>query len=566
MGLFSLILMAMGDIDGDERVIHLLGALVLSAYLSVSWTIYREAHGKSKAVIVQIAIALFFCALAWFFANTHFMVFAAIPGSILLLGNSVRFRRERNDIHVWDFTHKIWVGAIFATIGSVIFFLGTMAIWAALKTLFSIDMEDLATGYLLPIGLGFLAPLYWLSTVPRVDEDYNYLANNPDFVPKAASNMATWLLVPLVTIYALILAAYSGSILIARELPKGQIAELTTPFILVGTLTWLILEPPFIQKQRLAKMFRQIWFWLVLPAAVMLTIAILVRVVNYGLTEERILLLLGAFWALIIGSWFSFRKERAKDIRYIPGLAAGFLFFAGFTGGFISDWNQTKRFSYYMKSSGFVVENQIIPKSTELISSEDAAKAMSALRYLSDRGSIENVLTKLEFWGHPTAQYYGVDGEIVFNGVTLERDLRALTKSKISDTGYHVPNKAPTRIWKYPGFHGKINLDVRGYDFTHGRFRGLNSYDTYDLNDVTIEFQPRSITGLTNGQTIFEYDLEPYLSAVSEEAFEPESSRIILFEDGGKRVAFQFLEIRQHSNGSYDYTGVLLTAGFKPNP
>jgi len=165
----------------------------------------------------------------------------AIGAVLLILGNMVLWKKSRDDLHIWDFTHKIWTGAVFATLGSIIFTLGIFAIQAALKSLFGLRINDLTEHLILPIGLGFLAPLYWLSTAPKTDESYQELHDNPGFVSKAVAFMGTWLLSPLTLIYALILIAYGFKIVLAGSLPKGEIAQLTTPFLIIGTLTWLLL-------------------------------------------------------------------------------------------------------------------------------------------------------------------------------------------------------------------------------------------------------------------------------------------------------------------------------------
>jgi len=85
--------------------------------------------------------------------------------------------------------------------------------------------------------------------------------------------MGTWLLSPLTLIYALILIAYGFKIVLAGSLPKGEIAQLTTPFLIIGTLTWLLLS---------------------IPAAILLAISIAVRIDEYGFTTERIALLIYA--------------------------------------------------------------------------------------------------------------------------------------------------------------------------------------------------------------------------------------------------------------------------------
>ena len=76
----------------------------------------------------------------------------AVGAVLLTLGNSIQWRMPKNNLRIWDFTHQIWTGAIFAVAGSVIFGLGLLGIMAALSNLFDIKIEKLAEYVLFPIG------------------------------------------------------------------------------------------------------------------------------------------------------------------------------------------------------------------------------------------------------------------------------------------------------------------------------------------------------------------------------------------------------------------------------
>ena len=343
MAIFTAIWIFTDRWSQHESLGRMLVGLVIAAYLSVIITLAREGQKLSKLIFMQIILAAIIAVLFWFSKELRLNLAMPVGAVLLLLGNAVLWTKPRDDLHVWDFTHKIWTGAGFAFLGSIIFFLGVMAIQEALKSLFGLNIRDLTEHLLLPIGLGLLAPLYWLSTVPRVDEPYDELIDNPGFVSKAVAFLGTWLLSPLTLIYAVILLAYAVKILISGSLPKGEIAQLTTPFLLIGTLTWLVLEPPFIKEKALAKLFRKVWFPISIPAAIMLAIAVFVRVGEYGFTPERVLLMLIVSWSLGLGFWFTFGLKDKRDIRIIPGFGATLLLIGTLGSGWLSIASQYSR-------------------------------------------------------------------------------------------------------------------------------------------------------------------------------------------------------------------------------
>jgi len=340
----------------DEKIMRLLIGLAISAYLSFCITIAGEIKDQSKLVWLQVLLTIPICVLAWYSERLHINLAMALGAVLLFLGNVILWRKSRNDLYVWDFTHKIWTGAVFATVGSVIFTLGIFAITIALKSLFGLDIEDLLTDFILPIGLGFLAPLYWLSTVPQTNESYEELYDNPGFVSKAVAFFGTWLLSSLTLIYALILLAYAVKIALTGALPKGEIAGLTTPFLIIGTLTWLILEPPFIRDKFLAKLFRKSWFFLSIPAAFLLAVSVFVRVQEYGLTPERFALILAVIWALGIGFWFVFAPQTKRDIRFIPGFASVLFLIGTFGADSLSIQSQAHRLKTNLEPAGLLTE------------------------------------------------------------------------------------------------------------------------------------------------------------------------------------------------------------------
>ena len=383
MAIFTLLLIFDDSFDSDDQLARLLAGLAIGAYVSVCWTVSREGRGLRPLRWVEIAVAVIIAVLGWFSESLMLNIVMALAAILLWLGNSVRNRREREDLHVWDFTHKIWTGAAFATLGSIIFLIGTFAIAQALKSLFGVDIRDLIEELILPIGLGFLAPVYWLSTVPEANEPYLELSDRPGFVSRAVAFLGTWLLSPLTLIYAAILIAYGIKIILEGTLPKGEIAQLSTPFLIIGALTWLVLEPPFIRDKVPAKLFRKSWFFLSVPVAILLAIAVYVRVKQYGLTPERIALVFCSLWAIGVGLWFTFGAKVKRDIRLIPGIAASLMVFGALFADRISLHSQLSRADTNLRAAGIMSDKgTVLTTDSIVITDEDAArKAKGALQY-----------------------------------------------------------------------------------------------------------------------------------------------------------------------------------------
>ena len=533
MAIFTVIIIFYENFGDNDSLGRMLAGLIIGAYLAFSITIARETKGKSPAYILQIALAVIIAAITWFSKELRFNLPMAIGAVLLILGNMVLWRKARDDLHVWDFTHKIWTGAVFATVGSIIFTLGVFAIQAALKSLFGVNINELTERLILPIALGFLAPLYWLSTAPKTDESYQDLYENPGFVSKAVAFMGTWLLSPLTLIYALILIAYAVKIIMAGSLPKGEIAQLTTPFLFVGTLTWLVLEPPFIKNKALAKLFRKLWFPLSVPAAIMLAISVGVRIGEYGFTPERLALLMAVIWALGLGVWFTFGPNAKRDIRLIPGSAAVLLVIGAFGFEWLSLTSQKSRAVEGMKSAGIMSESGVIrPLEDIRVTDKDAArKAKGALAYLARQGE-QAVLAKLFEGAEKAPAFEKYDNSDLFTRLALTDVVLNVKRTANTHYRYAAP-KGPMSISEYDTIYGQYKY--------YARRKG--SQNLSDDGPLKISGKNQRLEFKMNGENISSFDLEEWIAGVptADQKLLIEDPLLVIFDQDKQKIAIRIL-------------------------
>jgi hypothetical protein len=129
--------------------------------------------------------------------------------------------------------------------------------------------------------------------------------------PKAFRILVQYILVPLVVLYLSILYIYLAKILFTFDLPKGNVSIWILVFCTIGILTILLAEPFRNMESNWVGKFAKIFYWLMLPLLVMLWIAICTRVLAYGLTESRSLVLYLAIWLTFISLYNGFYKRRS---------------------------------------------------------------------------------------------------------------------------------------------------------------------------------------------------------------------------------------------------------------
>lgn len=144
--------------------------------------------------------------------------------------------------------------------------------------------------------------------------------------------LARYVLTPAAWIYTIILYLYFVCIAITWFLPRGGIAYLVFGFILFATILKAL--QPLLQRQP-CKWFYERFSLISLPALIMFWIGVGYRINQYGLTEDRIYLIVcGVIMTLTIGLFFSHKWGRylyatlsavilLALFTYIPGIRAG---------------------------------------------------------------------------------------------------------------------------------------------------------------------------------------------------------------------------------------------------
>lgn len=321
--------------------------LATGAVLAVAGVYFTESRPTAPIAGLLLTYGLPLAAIGAFqVTDTAWVVPWALPAiSLLWLSVSPFTRIERGapraeqQDRFWWINHQAIATAVIAAAAALIIGLGIAAIERSLSILFGLETGEIFYETVLPfVGL-FLAPVYWLATLPKVSDFRAGELDRADFLPLSIGFIGQFILVPLLVIYALILVAYAGQIAINQKLPQGVIGWMVLGFVVTGAATWLIVHPAFMRSRPLVRLFRAWWFWLTLAPLALFFIAVWVRVDAYGLTAERILLLAGGAWAAVLALVFIIGRG---DIRLIPALAGGILLLLS-----VGPWN----YSYLSQST-----------------------------------------------------------------------------------------------------------------------------------------------------------------------------------------------------------------------
>jgi len=380
----------------DEFTLRVVLGLWTAAVVATAGVLFAESRPDDRWGRIAMAYGLPLVVLALFqWRDTRWFIPYFLPAIALLwlsLAGSVAPRQARGAVgdRYWWLNQRAAASALVAGAAFAIVALGALAMERSLAILFGAELDALFYRYVLPVAGAFLTPVYWLATLPRLDAMPPDALERPDFLVRAVGFLGQFLLTPLLLAYGAILLAYTAQIVVLGTLPQGTIGWMVLGFTVTGAANWLLLYPAFMAERRLVRWFRRLWFWLTLVPLGLYGLAVWVRIDAYGLTPERMLLVMGGIWAGLLTLVFLVRRG---DIRLIAGLAAAVLlvFSIGpWNAQNLPRWHQLERLRGAL-DAGYPVGGA--PNWT----AESGAVARGALLFLaSDEAALSDVNVLLE--------------------------------------------------------------------------------------------------------------------------------------------------------------------------
>ena len=207
----------------------------------------------------------------------------------------------------WNFNQWMFSRFALSSIFTGIIAIGLGMAIGAIQLLFVVFEDGQFIGEVLITVCGIFHILFFFAGTPTELNQGSWVVEPP----KAFRILVQYILVPLVVLYLSILYIYLAKILFMFDLPKGNVSIWILVFCTLGILTILLAEPFRNMESNWVGKFAKIFYWLMLPLLVMLWIAICTRVLAYGLTESRALVLYLAIWLTFISLYNGFYKKKS---------------------------------------------------------------------------------------------------------------------------------------------------------------------------------------------------------------------------------------------------------------
>ena len=281
--------------------------------------------------------------------------------------------------HFWEYNKQLLSVFVTGMFYSLVLWLGLSAGILATVELFQLDISVRTYAYLFVFLTGVVNTFFFLNYVPERFE------LEPEVISdKGVELFCKYFLIPITSLYFLILYAFSAKILFTWTLPRGWVSALVIGFASLGIFTWLLNYK--LGRTSTKGIFQPYarWFWpVMLPMIVLLFVGLGRRISDYGFTPPLVIGVGVGIWLTLTALYFVI--SRTDNIKFVPASLLLFVLLSlyGPLSMFsISQRSQEAELAELLAPSGRWKAGQALP-SDSLVSAEVHNRAYSILQFLT---------------------------------------------------------------------------------------------------------------------------------------------------------------------------------------
>ncbi len=313
--LFCYILLFTSNISSIH--IYSIHFLVFSVIISLFFELWKEEQTKNAQNLLWIITEILVLVDTIYLSNKtipepyemtgRLAVFISFLVGIVILP----FLKEKNDIQMWNFCQELSRSASVAVISAMVCIGAIALLLFGIETLFSVEIDGKSYLFvIIPFGT-FIPVSFFLNGIPLNEGKHN------DNMPAINPRVIRYLFFPLLFCYFIVLYLYLFKILWTWELPRGMVSIMVS-IMMLGFIFVEILIYPIFQQDNYTKEKKIINLipWLTIPLLLLMSVGIIRRISDYGITPRRLYLLLVNIWFYVVCIYVIIKKSRR--IIFIP--------------------------------------------------------------------------------------------------------------------------------------------------------------------------------------------------------------------------------------------------------
>lgn len=515
--LFVMLIVLNEDIISNRDLMSRISLITgLALPFSIFIHLINETYLKNeKSKIISFIIGGAFLLLYYlvFLNKLNTIAYARYVGMVIffILG-STYIQRLRNRSNFEKYIITILNGIFITGIYSLVLYLGMVFIIFTLEQLFSLSIIDYIYYYVFLAVVFIFGVSILLSKYPKEDfKDSDY--------PKAFKVLLLYIVIPLISVYTLILYAYFLKIIITWEWPSGLVSHLVIWYSTISVFVIFFILPILEEeKNKVALNFRKFFPFANIPILLMMFLSIGIRISQYGFTENRYYIFLLGIWILLTMIHFITRKPRYSSFIILSLSVFILISILGPLSSFnISIRSQNNRLNGLLQRYNIIENGELTPNNA--VPPKDQQEISNILSYFD----IYHDLSKVE----SLPQGYNLNNMIIDFGFPFS-------------PGYEADN--------FPFYYSQEwteSIDVGNYDY----LININSWNnnSFKVSDLEIYYDNNKATlNISNKNDDFTLDIKEYVKFIHKQIefktdYDSEDMTIIIESDYKIKLVFDHI-------------------------
>jgi len=383
---------------------------IFGALMSTAVQFMLERHKNlSKYTLLFYCAAFVLSAIYYYFMTdetvSQSMVVHLLVISFALFAAYLYLPSSKNEVDFGNVALAHFKAAFTAVLYGVVLFLGFVAIFGAIHVLlYKLDSKIYA--HTANIIFTFFTPVYYLSLLPEFNSDDENAAKRKEAsynYPRVLEILVSNIMIPLISIFSVVLIIYFLKILITGVWPVGQVGPMVLGYSAAGYFIYILCSK---LNNRFSVLFRKFFPAVSLPLVAMQLFSSYIRVKAYGITESRYYVILFGVFSIICALVLLFGKK--KNPNFIVLLSAIFAILSiipPIDALTISRNSQETRLEEILVRNNMLVNNKIVPNKD--VSKDDKYEITNISNYLERMGYLKSIewfpteyITGSEYYGN----------------------------------------------------------------------------------------------------------------------------------------------------------------------
>jgi hypothetical protein len=372
---------------------------------------------------------------------------------------------------------------------SLVLFLGLSAILFTIDQLLGVNVKSELYYYTFLMTTGIFATSFFLAGIPAKDE----VLNVSDY-SRLLKVLVLYIVMPLISIYTIILYIYFGKIIITRQWPEGLVSHLVLWYSATSAAVLFFISP-LLREKTWPKRFMIYFPKAILPLIVMMFISIGIRINAYGVTENRYFVVALGIWVFLIMMYFTTSKKFINIILPVSlAIITTISVFGPFSSYSISKYSQNKRLVKIFNKNNMILDNKVI-KASASVSEDDTRQISSIINYFNNKHNLSDALI-------------------------LPKDFEISEMEKVLGVKYSGDNYQNDNEYFYFNSLGSSEpMDIKGYDYFFDSRNNNNNESKNSKNipfSINYDYEFSTLKLTQDGKDIYKKDLMEFTNKLLE--------------------------------------------------